>query len=474
MQTTACIAHQIIENLLGRKGAVLKSLRFAAPQPAWAAQIAFEFAAWTAQVTFEFIPPKRECCRTPSVVTLMTMKKSDPSRRKILSLGASLAALSACSKQEAPSMLGAPMTKYGSRSPHVTAERSVPMDTKTPSTGASRTPLQDTYGIITPSSLHFERHHAGVPDIDPAKHELLIHGLVEQPLVYTLDDLKRFPASSHIYFVECSGNSGSEYSGNPAPDPQQSHGLASCSEWTGVPVKLLLAEAKLKPEAKWVIAEGADACKLTRSIPVEKLLDDAMIVYAQNGEPIRPEQGFPMRLLLPGWEGNANIKWLRRLNATDGPAMTAHETAYYTDLMPDGKARQFSFELEAKSVITRPAGGQKMPGGPGTYEITGLAWSGRGKITRVEVSTDGGRTWKDAELSQPQFAKAFTRFRMPWTWDGQPTSLQSRCTDETGYLQPTQDELLAARGRNYRYHNNGVKVWYVRGDGSVSHVAQGV
>jgi sulfane dehydrogenase subunit SoxC len=407
---------------------------------------------------------------------LNNMKKKDPSRRNLLSLGAGLAALTACNtaKQEAPSLVGTPPSKYGNRSPHEAAARALPPESKTPSTGASRTPLQDTYGIITPSSLHFERHHAGVPDIDPATHELLIHGLVEQPLVYTLEDLKRFPSASRIHFVECSGNGRSEYSGNPAPDPQQSHGLASCSEWTGVPVKLLLAEAKVKPEAKWVIAEGADACKLTRSIPIAKLLDDAMIVFGQNGEPIRPEQGYPMRLLLPGWEGNTNIKWLRRLNVADGPAMTTHETAFYTDLMPDGKARQFSFELETKSVITRPAGGQKLPGGPGTYQITGLAWSGRGKIQRVEISVDGGKIWKDAELQLAGFAKAFTRFRMPWSWDGSPATLQSRATDDTGYLQPTGDEMLAARGRNYNYHNNQIKVWYVRADGSVSHVAQGV
>jgi len=405
------------------------------------------------------------------------MKKMDPSRRNVLSLGAGLAALSACNsaKQETPSMLGAPLSKLGSRSPHETSVRATPPpDNKTPATGSSRTPLQDSYGIITPSGLHFERHHSGVPDIDPANHELLIHGLVEQPLVYKLEDLKRFPSVSRIHFVECSGNGRSEYSGNLGADPATSHGLASCSEWTGVPVKLLLAEAKVKPEAKWVIAEGGDACRLTRSIPMAKLLDDALIVYGQNGEPIRPEQGYPMRLLLPGWEGNTNTKWLRRLNVADGPAMTTHETAYYTDLLPDGKARQFSFELEAKSVITRPAGGQKMPGGAGTYEITGLAWSGRGKIQRVEISIDGGKTWKDAELQQAGFTKAFTRFRTPWEWDGGAASLQSRATDETGYLQPTGDEMLAARGRNYSYHNNQIKVWYVRADGSVSHVAQGV
>ena len=402
--------------------------------------------------------------------------KNKPSRRSLLSLGAGVAALSACStekKETAPSLLGTAPSKYGSRSPHETAARAVPPESKTPSTGASRTPLQDTYGIITPSSLHFERHHSGVPDIDPAQHQLLIHGLVEQPLIYTLDDLKRFPAQSRVHFVECSGNGRTEYSGNLAPTPQVSHGLASCSEWTGVPVRLLLNEAKLKPEAKWVIAEGADACKLTRSIPLAKLLEDAMIVYGQNGEPIRPEQGYPMRLLLPGFEGNTNIKWLRRLNVADAPAMTTHETAFYTDLLPDGKARQFSFENEAKSIITRPAGGQKMPGGPGMQEITGLAWSGRGKITRVEISTDNGKTWKDAELQMAGFAKAFTRFRLPWNWDGSAAELQSRCTDDTGYLQPSAEEMLAVRGRNFGYHNNQIKTWYVRADGSVSHVEQG-
>ena len=398
------------------------------------------------------------------------MTNPTPSRRKLLSLGASLAAMASCGKKaETPSMLGAPLSKYGSRSPLETSARLLPPDGPTPSTGASRTPLQDSYGILTPSSLHFERHHSGVPSIDSARHELLLHGLVEQPLIYTLADLKRFPAASRLHFVECSGNGRSEYSAAPGHTPQESHGLASCSEWTGVPVRLLLEEAKLKPEAKWVIAEGADPCHLTRSIPLAKILDDAMIVYAQNGEPIRPEQGYPMRLFLPGWEGNTNIKWVRRLMAADGPAMTTHETAFYTDVMPGGKARQFSFELEAKSVITRPSGGQKLDAGAGAYEITGLAWSGRGKIARVEVSTDGGKSWKDATLQQPILSKAFTRFSLLWTWDGSATAIQSRATDDTGYLQPTEEALISVRGHNFGYHNNGIKVWYIKADGSVSH-----
>ncbi len=398
------------------------------------------------------------------------MKKLQTSRRKLLSLAGGLATLTACAKKETPTELGKPLSKYGDRSPHETSVRTLPpADSPTPSTGSSRTPLQDSYGIITPSSLHFERHHSGVPDIDPAKHQLLLHGLVNQPLMYTLDDLKHFPSVSRIHFVECSGNGRSEYSAALGSTPQASHGLASCSEWTGVPVSALLKEAGLHPDAKWIIAEGADPCHLTRSIPIAKIMDDALLVYAQNGEPLRPEQGYPLRLLLPGYEGNTNIKWLRRMMASAEPAMTTHETAYYTDLLPDGKARQFSLDLEAKSVITRPSGGQKLTYGPGAYEITGLAWSGRGKIARVEISTDNGKTWKDAEMQQPVFGKAFTRFRLMWNWDGQATSIRSRATDETGYLQPTGDELADARGRNYGYHNNQIKTWFVKADGSISH-----
>jgi sulfane dehydrogenase subunit SoxC len=234
-------------------------------------------------------------------------------------------------------------------------------------------------------------------------------------------------------------------------------------------VAALLKEAGVKPEGKWVIAEGADPCHLTRSIPMAKIIDDALLAYAQNGEPLRPEQGYPVRLFLPGFEGNTNIKWLRRLMVAAEPAMTTHETAYYTDLLPSGKARQFSFEVEAKSVITRPSGGQKLAYGAGAYELAGIAWSGRGKITRVEISTDNGKVWKDAELQLPVLSKAFTRFRLMWNWDGQPVSIQSRATDETGYLQPTADELADARGTNYSYHNNQIKVWWVKADGSVSH-----
>jgi sulfane dehydrogenase subunit SoxC len=387
-----------------------------------------------------------------------------------LALGAGLATLTACSKQEAPSEIGAPVSAYGQRSEHETSVRLVP-ETKTPGTSATRAPLQDFDGIITPSSLHFERHHAGIPDLDRARHQILIHGLVEQPMIFTMDELRRFSSVSRIHFVECSGNSGQEWNGNSQRDPQQAAGLVSCSEWTGVPLSTLLKACVLKPEAKWIVAEGADACMMARSIPLAKALDDALVAYAQNGEPLRPAQGYPARLLLPGWEGNTNIKWLHRIHVVDQPAMTRDETSHYTDLMPDGKARQFTFDMEAKSIVTRPAGGQKLGFGPGPYEITGIAWSGKGKIQRVEVSTDGGRTWTDAELQTPVLSKALTRFRLMWQWDGQPTSIRSRATDETGYLQPTHEELVAARGVFNQYHYHAIKVWYVKEDGSVTHVA---
>jgi sulfane dehydrogenase subunit SoxC len=396
------------------------------------------------------------------------MKYVSRSRRRFLALGAPLLGLSAC-KKGVSTDIGAPLRAYGERSSHEKSFRDV-KESVTPGTGVTHTPLQDLEGIITPSSLHFERHHSGVPDIDPTRHEILLHGLVQKPLVFTMQDLRRFRSTSRIYFIECSGNSAAELAGDPQPDPQQSAGLLSCSEWTGVPLAALLNAAGLKPEAKWVVAEGADACMMARSIPIEKALDDILVAYAQNGEPLRPEQGYPVRLVVPGWEGNVNVKWLRRLHVLDQPAMTRDETSHYTDLMPDGTARIFTFPMEAKSIITRPAGGQKLSYGPGAYDITGLAWSGRGKVRRVEISIDGGLSWKDADLETPILSKAATRFRFQWTWDGQPAALASRCTDETGYLQPTLDDLVRVRGRFTYYHCNAIKTWFVHNDGSVSHV----
>jgi sulfane dehydrogenase subunit SoxC len=329
-------------------------------------------------------------------------------------------------------------------------------------------PLQDMYGIITPNGLCFERHHGGVPEIDPTAHRLVIHGLVERPLVFTMDELMRFPSVSRIHFLECSGNTLNWKSVNAKYTVQETHGLLMCCEWTGVLLSTLLDEVGIKPNAKWVLAEGADAAAMTRSVPLEKALDDAMVVYAQNGERLRPEQGYPLRLLLPGFEGNMNVKWLRRLKVGDQPWYSREETSKYTDLMPDGKAREFTFIMEAKSVITRPSGGQQLTGGPGFYEISGLAWSGRGRIKEVQVSTDAGKTWQGAQLQEPVLSRALVRFRLPWQWDGGPAMLQSRAIDETGYIQPRRSELVDVRGVNSFYHYNAVQSWRVSPGGGVS------
>lgn len=395
------------------------------------------------------------------------MKRTASSRRRFLTAGA--LSLAGCQKEE-PSTSGAHMRPYGERSAHEKPVRVIRELTASKGTGSSRTPLQDLYGIITPSALHYERHHAGVPEIDPAQHSLLIHGLVERPLVFSVDSLRKLPATSRIYFLECSGNSVGDNRGVPSPDVQGGMGLLSCSEWTGVPLAALLKESGLKPEAKWVIAEGADNCRMARSIPLAKCLEDTLVVYGQNGEALRPEQGYPLRLIVPGWEGNVNVKWLHRLHVADQPAMSVKETAYYTELMPNGKAQMFTFEMEARSVITRPSGGQRLPSGPGIHEITGFAWSGKGKIRQVEVSTDGGKTWAEAKLQEPVLPLALVRFRYSWQWDGKDAIIQSRCMDETGYLQPTHEEYVAVRGLNSGYHYNAIKPWFVRPDGSVKHV----
>jgi sulfane dehydrogenase subunit SoxC len=368
-----------------------------------------------------------------------------------------------------PKALGAQVSAYGSRSTFEHTSRYFNQNTKVPlEEASSRTPLHDTYGIITPSSLHFERHHSGVPAIDPAAHTLTIHGLVDRPLEFAVDELKRFPAISRIHFLECSGNSGSEWRGGSSDsDVQRVHGLTSCSEWTGVSLALLLRECGVRAEATWILAEGADASKHARSIPIAKCLDDAFVAYGQNGEPLRPEQGYPLRLFLPGWEGNANVKWLRRLKALDRPAMTREETSKYTDLMRDGTARQFTFDMEPKSLITRPSGGDTLPGA-GIYELTGIAWSGRGAIKSVEITVDGGRTWASADLMTPVLRKAHTRFRWSWKWDGREALIASRCTDETGYTQPPLPELIAVRGVNSQYHNNGIQAWKVASDGKIT------
>ena len=357
---------------------------------------------------------------------------------------------------------GMPLTAYGQRSLFEETGR-VPR-----SWWASLSPLQSLHGIVTPSGLHFERHHNGVPVIDPARHRLMIHGLVDRPWVFTLDDVKRFPSISRLAFIECAGNSAIEWKAPTGQTAQHTHGLTSTSEWTGVALKTILQEVGLKPEALWMLAEGGDAAAMTRSLPLAPLLEEALLCYAQNGEPLRPEQGYPLRLVLPGWEGNTCIKWLRRLKLGTAPFMTREETSQYTDLMPNGTARQFTMVMEAKSVITAPSGGQHVE--PGFVDIRGLAWSGRGRVAQVDISTDGGRSWQPAVLQEPVLPKCHTRFRLPWRWNGEEAILQSRCRDETGYVQPSRAALVAVRGVNSVYHYNAIQSWKVSSGGEVVNV----
>jgi len=322
------------------------------------------------------------------------------------------------------------------------------------------------HGIITPSSLHFERHHNGVPDIDPAGHRLLIHGLVTRPLVFTVKDLKRLPSVSRLAFIECAGNTRDGWGEANDTTVQQTHGLTSTSEWTGVKLATLLDAVGMKREATWMLAEGRDAAALDRSVPLtDHVLDEALICYGQNGEALRPEQGYPLRLLIPGYEGNINIKWLRRLKLGSTPFMTRWETSKYTDLMPDGTALQFTLVMEAKSVITHPSGRQQID--KGFNEIRGLAWSGRGRITEVEISVNGGGRWQRAQLQEPALPHCHTAFRFPWRWNGEEAIVQSRCVDDSGFVQPTREALIAARGTHSSYHYNGIQCWHIDRDGRV-------
>jgi sulfane dehydrogenase subunit SoxC len=331
-----------------------------------------------------------------------------------------------------------------------------------PSDTSSRTPLQSLYGIITPSDLHFQRHHGGVPTIDPEKYQLLIHGMVERPTVFTLKDLKRFPALSHICFLECAGNF---RTGKTELTPQEICGLTSQAEWTGVLLSTLFREVGIDPKATWFLAEGGDAAVLTRSIPIRKAWDDAMIAYGQNGEALRPEQGYPARLLLPGWEGNMNVKWIRRIEISDGPFQTREETSKYTYSLKNGKYSQFNFLIDARSIITSPCYPNTIE--KGWVEIRGLAWSGRGRIARVDISTDAGRSWQPASLNGPVLEKAHTRFTCLWNWNGEETEILSRAVDDTGYTQPTLKDIAAVRGPDLGYHMNPITAWHIQKDGRV-------
>lgn len=360
---------------------------------------------------------------------------------------------------------------YGSPSQfekHV-VRRTVPWLTADSIASISMTPLQDLKGIITPNGLVFERYHGGVPQVNPDEHRLIIHGLVERPIIFTMEDLMRFPSVSEIKFIECPANGGMEWKGAQMEALQFTHGMLSCCEWTGVPLRVLLEEAGVKPEGKWILAEGADGSHMSRSIPLEKALEDTLVVYAQNGEMLRPEQGYPLRLLNPGWEGNTSIKWLRRLEVGDKPWYHREETSKYTDLMPDGRARKFTFVQETNSVITSPCPENPMVK-PGFVEIEGIAWSGRGKIKQVDISFDGGVSWVPAKLKGLVLDKALTRFSLVTKWNGQPWLLQSRSVDETGYVQPTLSQLREVRGGNSIYHKNSIHTWKVAPTGEVTNV----
>src|SRR5207247_2611612 len=389
------------------------------------------------------------------------------SRRTLLA-GAAGAALGKSVAAQAPAdptkVRGKPSRSLGQRAPTETIQR------LGRGGNSSGTPHQDLYGIITPADLHFERHHAGVPEIDPKAYSLLVHGMVDRPTIFTLADLKRFPSVSRVHFLECSGNFGGR-AASAEITPQPLAGLTSTSEWTGVALATLFREVGVHPKATWFLADGSDAALLTRSIPVTKAFDDALIAYGQNGEAIRPEQGYPARLFLPGWEGNANVKWLRRIELSDRPFMTREETSKYTDPMADGTARIFSFLMDARSLITYPA--YPVTLSRGWVEINGIAWTGSAKIRRVDVSTDGGATWTPARLQEPVLSKAHTRFRHLWNWTGGEAVIMSRAVDETGYVQPTRDVLIAARGvSSVGYHVNPITGWLIRPDGTVVYRAE--
>ena len=414
------------------------------------------------------------------------MKAKEHGRRRFLKESVALAGLavgairSASAQTLAPETPAAPpkdFRAYGERSRFVDSVRTF-KDGGGPTPHHPHgflTPIQDSVGIITPSSLHFwEDHGYNLPEIEPRQHRLMIHGMVDRRLIFTLEELQRLPSVSRIHFIECNANSRPRR-GPDAESIQIVHGMTSCSEWTGVLLSLLLQEAGVQTGARWILAEGAEAGKYTKSHPLEKALEDVLVAYGQNGEAVRPDQGYPLRLLVPGWQGINNVKWLRRIKVVDQPYMGKRESTDYAELRPDGKAVWFQVELGPYSVITRPSGGQRLPG-RGFYEITGLAWSGGGAIRRLEVSTDGGRTWKDAELQGPVHPKAHTRFRFPWNWNGEETLLRSRSTDERGQVQPTVAELAKIWGFPADYYQsvtfltgnfNAIQTWKITRDGSV-------
>jgi sulfane dehydrogenase subunit SoxC len=348
--------------------------------------------------------------------------------------------------------------------------RNVEWLTESTESSINFTPIHALEGTITPQGCAFERHHSGAIELSKTDYRLMIDGLVDQPLVFSYEDLTRFPRSVTTAFCECAANGGMEWGGAQLEGCQFTQGMIHNMEYTGVPLRLLLEEAGVKPEGKWVYAEGADASSNGRSMPLEKAMDDVMVAFFANGEALRKEHGYPVRLVVPGFEGNMWVKWLRRIGVYDQAVESREETSKYTDLMPDGRARKWTWLMDAKSVITSPSPQAPVYHGAGPLVITGLAWSGHGKIARVDVSLDGGRNWQEARLSGDVKSKALTRFHLDINWDGKEMILQSRAVDETGYVQPTKDALRAIRGQNSVYHNNGIQTWWVHENGEVENV----
>ncbi|CTQ51224.1 sulfite dehydrogenase [Jannaschia donghaensis] len=364
---------------------------------------------------------------------------------------------------------------YGMPSPHEAhvKRRSVEWLTADPVSSVNFTPLHDLDGIITPNGLCFERHHAGIAEVDPAQHRLMINGLVDYELVFTMEDLARFPRHNKVYFLECAANSGMEWRGAQLNGCQFTHGMIHNVMYTGVMLRDVLATAGVQTAGKWILPEGADASGMTRSIPMDKALDDCMIATHMNGERLRPEQGYPIRLVVPGWEGNMWVKWLRRIEVGDQPWHHREETSKYTDLLADGAARRFTWAMDAKSVITNPSPQAPLTHGAGPTVLTGVAWSGRGSIPRVDVTIDGGKNWHQARMDGPSFDKSMHRFYFDFDWDGKPMLLQSRAHDSTGYVQPTKNQLRQVRGENSIYHNNGIQTWAVDARGEAENVEIG-
>jgi sulfane dehydrogenase subunit SoxC len=420
----------------------------------------------------------------------LNAERRDFLRRSFLAASASMAAASSLATAATPDgdpnilnlpehsvTLGKPVVThpYGQPSKFETAlqRRESPGLTRVGAASVSFAPLQGLFGIITPSGLHFERHHQGWHDIDPTTHRFMINGLVKTPKVYTMDDLMRLPSVSRMHFIECGANTAMEWGNVAVPSVQYTHGMLSCSEFTGVLLSTLLDDCGIdRSKAKFVLAEGADGSSMTRTIPIERALDDVFVAWGMNGEMLRPENGYPLRLVVPGIQGVSWVKWLRRIEVGDEPWASKDEALHYVDLMPDGLHRQYTSIQECKSVITTPSGGQVLLD-KGFYNITGLAWSGRGKIRRVDVSVDGGRNWRSARLEGPVLNKCLTRFNLDWVWDGKPAILQSRAIDETGYVQPMINTLRTVRGTRSIYHNNAIQSWLVAETGEVSNVQVG-